>query len=170
MGLFDVFTGTRRPDDDTPVRTPGEVYDAILAINRPTAPFLISDGRSDGVDLVAEWRIVDARWYEIFAKAGLSKTFRILLLLDPENHEVRAVDQEWEVQWRAGVPSFSAAASGFRGQKTSVQFGTAYAFTEQLEYGQVYNYRFNSGELKKPIQEAVQSAGWTYRGVTFGKL
>ncbi len=170
MGMFDVFTGTKRPPDDTPVRAPGQVYDSILAINRPTAPFVIRDGRPDGVDLIAEWRIVDARWFEIFAKAGLSKTFRVLLQLDPERSEVRAVDQEWEVEWRAGVPSLHAAASGFRGQKTSVQFGTAYAFTEELEFGQVYNYRFTSGELKKPIQEAVAASGLTYRCVTFGKL
>lgn len=170
MGMFDVFTGTKRPADDTPVRDSGEVYNAILAVNRLTAPYVIRDGRDEGVDLIAEWRIVDARWYEIFAKAGLSKTFRVLMKLDPDKNEIRAVDQEWEVEWRAGVPTLHAAASGFRGQKTSVQFGTAYAFTEQLEYGQVYNYRFNSGELKKPIQEAVAGAGWTYRGVAFGKL
>lgn len=45
MGMFDVFTGTKRPSDDTPVRSPGEVYNSILAINRPKAPFVIREGR-----------------------------------------------------------------------------------------------------------------------------
>lgn len=170
MGLFDFFTGTKRPEDHLAPRSVDDVRNAILAVNRPTAPFVIRDGADDGVDLIAEWRIVDARWYEIFAKAGLTKTFRILMRLDAEAHEVRAVDQEWEVRWRAGTPELSLAASGFRGQKSSVEFGTAYAFTEQLEFGQVYNYRFATRELKKPIQDAALGSGWTYRGVAFGKL
>ncbi|MET9199226.1 hypothetical protein [Gordonia sp. NPDC003585] len=170
MGMFDRFTGTKRPSADTPPRSATEVRAAILGINRDTAPFVIRDGAADGVDLVAEWRIVDARWYEIFAKAGLSKAFQILMRLDENEHEVRAVDKEWEVAWRAGVPELSLAASGFRGQKTSIEFGTAYAFTEHLEYGQVYNYRFATKELKEPIQQAVLASGWTYRGVAFGKL
>ena len=31
-------------------------------------------------------------------------------------------------------------------------------------------YRFNTGELKGPIQEVVTEAGWTYKGISFGKL
>ncbi len=46
----------------------------------------------------------------------------------------------------------------------------AYAFTEELRPGVVYNYRFNTGEIKGPLQEAVTGAGWTWRGVAFGKL
>jgi hypothetical protein len=74
------------------------------------------------------------------------------------------------LEWRAGVPSLSLAASSFKGQMTSVEFGTAYAFTEELAPGQVYKYRFNTNELKKPIQEATASCGWSYKGVSFGKL
>ena len=59
---------------------------------------------------------------------------------------------------------------GIRGQKVGVEFGTAYAFTEQLDYGQVYNYRFATKELKEPITQVVTGNGWTYRGVAFGKL
>ncbi len=89
---------------------------------------------------------------------------------DEARHEVRAKDEEYTVEWRAGVPSLSVAASKFSGQKTSIEFGTAYAFTEELKPGQVYNYRFNTNEIKKPIQEAVTDCGWTYKGVAFGKL
>jgi hypothetical protein len=170
VGLLDWFTGTKRPAGDVPRRPPEEVHAALLAVNRPTAPFTVRDGRADGVDLVAEWRIVDASWYEVFAKAGLSKVFRVLIRLDPGEAEVRAVDQEWSVEWRAGVPSLTLAAEAFRGQKKSVEFGTAYAFTEQGPYGQVYRYRFSTSELKAPLQEATLACGWTWKGVAFGKL
>jgi hypothetical protein len=165
MGLFG-----KKPDKNTPVLSPQEVKERILALNRESAPYRILDGTAENVDLIAEWKIVDAQWYEIFAKANLTKVFRIYMKLDPEKHEVRAKDQEYTLEWRAGVPSLSIAASGFQGQKTSVSFGGAYAFTEEFAPGQVYKYRFNTGELKKPIQEAVTASGWTYKGIAFGKL
>src|SRR5688572_19142998 len=99
MGLFDFFTSTKRPPSGTPVRSREEVLEKLRSLNRPTAPFQLVDGQSEGVDLIAEWRIVDAKWYEVFAKAGLSKVFRIYLKLDPATHEVRAMDREYSVQW-----------------------------------------------------------------------
>jgi hypothetical protein len=170
MGLFDWLTGTKRPAAGVTPKSPVEVRAALLAVNRPTAPFIIRDGAPEKVDLVAEWRIVDAKWHEIFAKAGLKKSFKVLMRLDEQKHEVRAVDQEWSVEWRAGVPSLSLAAEVFRGQKKEISFGTAYAFTETGEYGQVYRYKFSTGEIKPPLQDAVTAAGWTWRGVAFGKL
>jgi hypothetical protein len=142
----------------------------LLALNRPTAPFRIVEGAAEGADLVAEWKIVDAQWYEIFAKANLTKVFRIYLKLDPEKHELRGQDHEYTLSWKAGIPSLSMAVSNFQGQKTSVEFGTAFAFTEELAPGQVYKYRFSTGEIKKPIQEIAASCGWTYKAVAFGKL
>lgn len=141
-----------------------------MALNRPTAPYQIAATTEEGADLIAEWKIVDAAWYQIFAKAGLTKVFRIYLKLDDANHEVRASDREYTVDWVAGVPQLKLAVSAFRGQKQSIEFGKAYAFTEDLAPGQVYQYRFDTGELKGPIQVAVTSSGWTYKGVAFGKL
>jgi hypothetical protein len=170
MGLFDWLTGTRRPAAGVPPKTPAEVRADLLAVNRPTAPFIVRDGAPENVDIVAEWRIVDAKWYEIFAKAGLKKVFKVLIKLDEPAREVRAVDQEWSVEWRAGIPSLSLTAQAFRGQTKQFSFGTAFAFTEQGGYGQVYRYKFSTAEIKTPLQDAVTKAGWTWRGVSFGKL
>jgi hypothetical protein len=170
MKLLDFFRSTKRPAADTPVLSKQEVLDRLMSLNRPSAPFHLVDGAQENVDLIAEWKIVDAQWHEIFAKAGLSKVFKIYLKLDPENHEVRTMDREYSVSWKAGVPELSLSASTFKGQKQSVEFGKAYAFTETLAPGQVYNYRFDTRELKKPIQDAVTACGWTYKGVAFGKL
>lgn len=171
MGLFDALTGTKKPKSGTPVKPLAEVKAALLAVNRDTAPFQVRDATAEEkCDLVVEWRIVDAKWYEIFAKAGLKSVFKIFLKFDDVKKEVRAVDQEWTVEWRAGIPALNIAASAFRGQKAEISFGTAYAFTEKLSYGQVYNYRFSTVEMKTPVQDAITGAGWTYRAVSFGKL
>ncbi|HHC29727.1 MAG TPA: hypothetical protein ENK80_04060 [Rhodobacterales bacterium] len=170
MGLFDFLTGTKRPDANTPAAPRAALEAALMAVNRDSAPFQLRPDDSGKADYVAEWKIVDARWYEIFAKAGLERVFRIYMKLDEAAHEVRAVDEEYTIEWRAGVPNLSLAVSGFRGQKKEVSFGTAYAFTEEFRPGQVYKYRFVTGEIKTPLQEAVLANGWTWRGVSFGKL
>lgn len=170
MGLLDFLTSAKRPAPGTPVLSSADVISRVMALNRPTAPYQITPTMDEGADLVAEWKIVDATWYEIFAKAGLSKVFRIYLKLDPTRNEVRAADREYSVKWRAGVPTLSVAVSAFRGQQQSIEFGKGYAFTENLAPGKVYEYRFNTRQLKGPIQEAVTSSGWTYKGVAFGKL
>jgi hypothetical protein len=153
-----------------PPQPADSVRAAILAINRATAPFQTRPGRAGEAELVAEWKIVDAAWYEIFAKAGLEKAFMVLMRLDEAAHEVRAVDQEWSIEWRAGVPVMGLAASTFRGQQVSIEFGKAYGFTERLGVGAIYNYRFSTNELKAPLQKAVAAQGWRWRPVAFGAL
>lgn len=66
MGLFDWFTGTKRPRDGIAPRAPQDVYRALLALNRPDAAFVVRDGSPEGVDLVSEWRILDPGWHEYF--------------------------------------------------------------------------------------------------------
>jgi hypothetical protein len=167
MGLFGFG---KKPDKNVPVLSAEEVRQRLFALNRESAPYQIIDGRSERVNLIAEWKIVDAKWYEIFAKANLTTVFRIYMKFDEARHEVRAKDEEYTVEWRAGVPSLAVSASKFQGQKTSIEFGTAYAFTEELKPGQVYKYRFSTNEIKKPVQEAVAACAWSYKGVAFGKL
>jgi hypothetical protein len=165
MGLFG-----KKPASNTPALSVEELRARLMALNRPTSPYQITDGKSESVDLIAEWKIVDSQWYEVFAKANLTKVFRIYMKFDAEKHELRAQDHEYSIAWRAGVPSLSLAVSSFKGQQVSVQFGSAYAFTEALSPGQVYKYKFNTNELKKPIQDTAATCGWSYKGIAFGKL
>ena len=95
MGLFDFITGSKSPAAGTAQQPAATLRTALLALNRDTAPWQVRDGATEGADLVAEWKIVDVRWYEIFAKASLTKVFKVLMKLDEAKHEVRAVDQEW---------------------------------------------------------------------------
>ena len=170
MGMFDWVTGSK-PAPKGVARLPvAALREGLLGVNRPTAPFQVRDGTPEGVDLVAEWKLVDAQWCQIFAKAGLKKAFKVLMKFDEARGEVRAVDQEFEVEWRAGVPHLHLNAEAFRGQKWEASFETVYAFREDLSFGKVYEYRFSTPEMKDPLGEAALQAGWGWRGVAFGKL
>jgi hypothetical protein len=170
MGMFDWLTGKASAPVNAVRQPVAALRENLLAINRDTAPFVIRDGAPEGVDLVAEWKIVDARWYEIFAAAGLERVFRILIRFDEAHGEVRSVDEEWSVEWRAGAPSLSLSGEAFRGQKFEMSFGTAYAFREDLSYGKVYQYAFKTSEMKQPLTEAAARSGWRWKGVAFGRL
>src|SRR4030065_2765876 len=102
MGLFGFG---KKPDKNLAVLSAQEVRQRLIALNRETAPYQIVDGTPQNVDLIAEWKIVVAKWYEIFAKANLTKVFRIYMKFDAATHEVRGKDEEFTVAWRAGVPS-----------------------------------------------------------------
>lgn len=166
--MFDFLTSTRRPAADAKVLPAAEVLKRITALNQKDEPWRVIDGAPDGVDLIVEWKIVDARWYELFAKAGLTKVFRIFLKLDDTRKHVRAQDREYEVSWRAGVPTMSAAAKGFRGQKWSVEYEKSYGITEDLSIGEQYKYLFKTSEIKKPVQDVVVGCGWVYKGIVWG--
>ncbi|MEK7097044.1 MAG: hypothetical protein AAB859_01880 [Patescibacteria group bacterium] len=170
QSISNFLTSTKRPLPGAVVSTSSQLKKSILSLNRSTAPFQIIDGASEGVDLIAEWKIVNAKWYQIFAKAGLNDVFKIYMKFDLVKKEVRTKDKRFTVEWEAGIPRISLTASGFSGQMHSKEFGAAYAFTEELEYGEVYKYRFDTTEIKGPLQKVITGNGWTYKGIGFGGL
>ncbi|HEX9406695.1 MAG TPA: hypothetical protein VF975_05210 [Thermoanaerobaculia bacterium] len=65
MPAFENIQAVQEPAAGVPVLSPDQMKQKLLAVNRPTAPYRIVDGAADGVDLVAEWKVVDAQWYSI---------------------------------------------------------------------------------------------------------
>lgn len=150
---------TVAPQPGVPPSSGMELRDRLLALNAPDRPFAVQDGEES--DLVAEWKIVDAAWWGIFAKAGLKKTYRLFLRLDEEKHEVRALEEEGSVAWEAGAPAVSYSRQMFRGIiLRRYERGVAYGLD-----GKIYDYRFDPREIKGPVIEVVTAAGWRFSPV-----
>ena len=111
MGLFDLFTGTKRPPAGTPVLPAAQLLERLRALNRATAPWQVADGKSENVDLIAQWKVDDPAFREHFQKADSSKVFRVFLKLDEAAHEVRASDRE-AVLSRIGARVAAALENG----------------------------------------------------------
>jgi len=139
-----------------------ELRDRLLALATPERPFTVRDG--EDTDLVAEWKIVDAAWWGVFSQAGLKKTYRLLLALDEEKREVRGLDVEASIDWQAGAPAVSYSRHRFRGISLfRYERGVGYGLKQgSLEPGKVYDYRFDTREIKGPIIDAVTAAGWRF--------
>jgi len=175
MGLLDKLKGIKEPEPGVAPIPHNELQDKLLALNDDRIPFSVKTGPGgDEGDLIAEWKIVDAAWYEIFGKANFEKSHTIRLGLSDKDNEVRVLEESREVEWNAGAPSLSASIEVFKGRTmASKSFGTAYAWksVNPLDFGQVYEYKFDVSEMKDPIAKVITKSGWSYRPVmSRGKL
>ncbi|MDX3639020.1 hypothetical protein [Streptomyces sp. MB09-02B] len=170
MGLFDKLTGTKSPASGVAPRSAAEVHAALLDLNRLDLPYVIRDGREEGADLVAEWRILDPAWQTFFGRTQGSRVFQVRMRLVPEKNEVRSLDQEYEVTWVGETPRLAVAAEARRGQGHTVSKSWTLGRGQDGRLEANETFTFDSFELKGPLQDAVLDAGWTWRGVITGKL
>ena len=174
MGLLNKLKGIREAEPGVQPISEGDLKQKLLALNDDRIPFRIATGTGEDGNLVAEWKIVDEEWYEIFAKASIEKSHTLLLGLSDEDKEVRALEESREVKWRAGVPTLSASIEVFKGRTVvSKEYEAVYAWksVNPLDYGKVYEYSFDVSDMKDPISEVITKSGWTYRPVmSRGKL
>jgi hypothetical protein len=171
MGLFDKLTGTKRPADGIAPRSADEVHASLLGLNSPDVPYVIRDDRAEGTgaDLVAEWRVLEPAWRTFFLRTQLSRTFKVHMRLVPEKSEVRAVDEQLEVEWLGDTPRLAALSSeAQRGQVKTVSKRWSLGRDENGNREETFS--FDSDDLKAPLQSVVLKSGWTWRGVITGKL
>ncbi|MET9921702.1 hypothetical protein ABZZ04_32195 [Streptomyces sp. NPDC006435] len=167
MGLFDKLTGTRRPADGVAPLPAHEVRDALLALGEQDVPWLVRDGAAEGADLVAEWRILEPAWRTFFLRTQVEELLQMRLRLAPDRREVRSVDRMWQVTWAGDSPSIALSAEAARGRVSTSSRSWTIGGGED---GPMETFRADSSDLKDPVRDAVLAAGWTWRGVAFGKL
>jgi len=143
----------------------------LLSLNDSSKPYRIVQG--EDTDLVAEWNIVDATWYGIFSKNRLSETYKARLLLDEDRHSVRCYEELGTVNWSAGTrgltPMVHYRRSFFHGRILyKKEGGKGYGIRELTppEAGKVYDYKFDTNDIRSPIIAAVKQSGWEWVPVT----
>ena len=166
MGFFDKLNGTKRPGSDVAPHAAEDVRAALLSLNGPDVPYVVRDGAPEGADLVAEWRLMEPAWRPFFARTQLSRRIRVRMRLVPAGHVVRALDEHWKVKWVEGVPVSREYGRGPVSTK-SKQWTVGRGAEGGLEMTETFS--FDSSDLKDPLRDAVLRAGWTWRGVVFGK-
>ncbi|MGW7413625.1 hypothetical protein [Streptomyces sp. NPDC054863] len=169
MGFLDRLNGTRRPGPDAVRRSADEVGAALLALNGPDVPFAVRYGGAEGCDLLAEWRITGQDRAALLGagRGRPTRTLQIRMRLVRGAREVRAVDRQREVTRVGGVPTLVEAG---RGQVNTVSRTWTVGRREDGSRGMTEDFRFHASDMKDPLRDAVLKAGWTWRGVSFGKL
>jgi hypothetical protein len=165
MGLLDWVNGTRRPAVPLVPQPAAALYTALLAVNRPGASFAVRDGRSDGVDLVADLKFADQDWYRYFAKLSPRTAFRIFLRLDESCAEVRGHEQECQVEQLAGVFYYAKVEALRRGRPLPEQ--RSWVFEHGLPHRAP---ALSSHPVLHQLRAVVTEAGWAWRAVPEGGL
>ncbi|MGW5459309.1 hypothetical protein [Streptomyces sp. NPDC003996] len=170
MGLFDKLTGTQHPPEGVPPVPGGELRAALLGLNQPEVPYVIRYGGGEGCDLLAEWRLTELAWQHVFVQSQISHAVRIRMRLDRKEHELRALEEQWEVK-RVGHPTRLEVTSAYtRGPSRTVSRSGTIRRGENGRLEVTETFRFDSAQLREPLRATVLKSGWTWRGVVFGKL
>ncbi|NEB06194.1 hypothetical protein [Streptomyces sp. SID13726] len=167
MGFFDKLTGTKRPADGITPLSAEKVHAALLGLNGADVPYVVKSSE-ENADLVAEWRLLEPAWRTFFLRAQVSRVFKVHMRLVPEKNEVRALDQQFEVEWVGDTPRIALSSETQRGQVRTVSKRRSLGRGENGEREETFS--FDSDDLKDPLQSVVLDSGWVWRGVVSGKL
>lgn len=164
LGFFEYLGGKR---NDPAAVSKNVLLERLMSLNSDEAPYQITRGKES--DLVAEIKIVDARWYGVFSKNNLREVYRIIMLLDENRHSVRFFEDLGRLEWSVGTaglkPTVHYSSNFFRGRVLfKKEMATGYAFKNKWppEFGKVYDYKFDVDELRGPLKETVEKSGWEW--------
>ncbi|HSX48446.1 MAG TPA: hypothetical protein VLF41_03030 [Candidatus Nanoarchaeia archaeon] len=139
----------------------------MLALNTPENPFTV---QVQGNQVVATWNIVDAKWYQVFAKAGMKATYQLIVDLDPVKYEAKYTDKNYSIAWEGGLPKVGAEISTFQGKEFLVSSGAAYGIKDNMQPGEIYNFSFDTRKIKRPVFAVLDQCGWKLKGSFIDKL
>ncbi|MDF3300956.1 hypothetical protein [Streptomyces tropicalis] len=170
MGLFDKLTGTRHPAEGVSPVPREELRATLLGLNQPEVPYVVRYSAGEQCDLVAEWRLTEPAWQQVFVRSEISHAVRIRMRLDPEVREVRALEEQRELS-RVGSPArLQVTAQYSRGPSRTVSRRWTVGRNADGRLAATETFTFDSTQMREPLRDTVLKSGWIWRGVVFGKL
>lgn len=159
------YLGGKKRSLTTPSLSKDELKQKLLALNSADSPYELQP--STKTDLVLTWKIVDARWYALFAKERLRKTYRAFIVLDELRLSARYYEELATVQWIADneglTPRLAYQNQFFKGRILfQKSWGVQYGIKEDLTPGKVYEYNFDIRHVRDPIKKAIEDSGWEF--------
>ncbi|MHB1132922.1 MAG: hypothetical protein ACYC4L_11095 [Chloroflexota bacterium] len=169
LGWFNRLLAVRANPGAFPL-SKAELLERLLALNDEARPWQYRLTPDDPrADLVAEWKLADARWWALFARSGFKRTYRAFISLDGERREVRVNEESSTVSWSGGVdgavPQIGSQRDYFRGvilfeRSRELAFGVKEIFP--MDVGKVYDYDFDPWRVKGPLLRLAVENGWHY--------
>lgn len=134
-----------------------ELKKSILAINHKNIPVVVTEKNGK---LRATWKYLDAKWWDILSKQGITESYTLLMRFDERHHRATLIDIKRSVNWGVGPGAVRFGFFGFRGVSFDVEIGKAWGITERFKVGKVYDYRFKTSEIRNPILNTILQSGW----------
>ena len=122
--------------------------------NAEGTPYVVTP-TTEGFDVGID--IVDARWFELYEKVGLSRTFVHHVAVEGTTYTV--TDDSRTLEWEAGSPRLGATVERFVGRKYELSFQKTVAVSERARVEQVVDYTFDSEEGRRLVRAAAKEQG-----------
>src|SRR3989338_5840830 len=163
MGSFQYLGGKKKSSSAIGKEA---LKEKILALNSSELPYQITPAKES--DFFLEWKIVDAKWYGIFSKEKVSKTYRAFIFLDDARKAVRYYEELGSVEWHIGTdglwnPSIRYSAEAWKGRILfQKSWGAQYGIKESGKFGKVYEYKFDIGYARDPLKKTALENNWEF--------
>lgn len=138
-----------------------ELKKQLLAINQFDIPVVVRETKKG--ELIFTWKYLDAKWWELLAKAGTKKSYELRARFNEKKHEALLIDVSKSLSWRAGITGARIGWWAFRGIQVGFALGQQYGLKENFQPGQVYDFKFNPSEIKTPVMNTILKNGWNVR-------
>lgn len=135
-----------------------ELKSRLMELNQDSnIPFSVI---TQGDKLIASWKIVDAKWIELFGVGGLKKQYELTLIFNEAKNRVsyreKSIDTETEL---------STERVGFKkqvqwGGRKEFNFGKSWGIKTDGTIGEQYSYKFSTSDIKNPVFGIINNSGW----------
>jgi hypothetical protein len=90
--------------------------------------------------------------------------------LDHERHELRALQEAWEISRVGNPPRLQVTSQYTRGPSRTVSTHRRIQRADDGDLEANETFHFDSSDLVDPLRNTVLKSGWIWRGVVFGSL
>lgn len=132
----------------------------IMSINSYNVPIMAQE---KGKKIVLTWKYVDAKWWEILSKRGLTSVYKMIIKINDKKKTATLIDVYNSVSWGAGPTGVKIHMNFFRGIAMQYEIGKAWGIKENFSLGKLYDYKFDSSEIKDPVMNTILKRGWKVR-------
>lgn len=137
---------------------------------------LVVERTESGFDVKAD--VVNARWYAVLYKAGVTEVFTHHVAVDEERRTYTITDDSYTVTWKAGaetqggvpVPVLRRTAERRLGTVKEFKSRKTFALNEEGQFDKVLDYTFSTEAGRRMIRDAASDIGLNERASTLTKV
>lgn len=144
------------------------VIQKILALNSPQNPFAVT---VEDNTISATLNLGDARWRELFDKAGVKTSYHLVVTLDPTTHTAKY--KEYQTSLGTGEngifgTNFNMTWSG--GSQYFFEKNIGFGTKDDGSFGQTFNFEFSNKRIKEAVFSVLDQCGWKTKTSLLDKL
>lgn len=133
----------------------------LMGLNQNSnIPFSVID---KGGKLIASWKIVDAKWIELFGVGGLKKQYELTLSFNESKNRVSYREKSIDIETEINTERVGFKKQVQWGSRKEFSFGKSWGIKTDGTIGEQYSYKFSTSDIKNPVFDIVNKSGWALK-------